>query len=176
MLLDKKEFNLEDYSFIRSSECRGVMRLGRLLAKRVLREHGITRPPVPTTLAYALFKGDIEFRFVKLNACHGATWQFHDGIVIYINKDDSPYEKRLTLFHEVFHALVMQHIDPERRKQYRRSTFTEVMASVFTARMLMPNEMVVEMWENLQDLDAMVRKFRVPKSLMCVTLKRIGLI
>lgn len=175
LVSDIPDVGIESFNFIPKSECRGVMRMARLLSERLLREHGVIKPPTPTKLVYELFKGEIEYRFLSLNACHGATWQFKDEIVIFINKNDTPFEKRLTLFHEVFHALVMEQIGPEKRSNYRRSAFTEVMATYFTACILMPHKMVVQAWSELGDIDAMSRLFRVPRSSICIALKRLGL-
>ena len=63
-----------------------------------------------------------------------------------------------------------------RRRGLGGGSFNELVADSFAARILMPEEWVKEKWVEVNDLNQMAKIFRVPNSLMCVRLKRLGLI
>ncbi len=177
-LLDAKQFDLADYDFIECGTCGGIIRMGEMLAERYLKENGIDCLPVPTELVLKV-DGEypVEVRMVPLRVHHGATWCLKDGTVIQIRDDDTPAEKRYTLFHEFFHVLCQRKGVPVFRKAgARRGSFNELCANCFAAFMLMPQGWIEEKWAEVKDLDKMVEIFGVPKPTMCMRLKYLGLI
>jgi len=55
-------------------------------------------------------------------------------------------------------------------------SFNELLADYFASCILMPREWVKEKWAEVKDLDRMAEIFAVPKSAMCIRLRRLGLI
>ena len=177
-LLDDEQFDLTDYDFIECGTCGGIIGLVEMLAERYLKENGIDCLPVPTELALKIEdENPVEVRMVPLRVHHGAMWCLKDGTVIQIRDDDPPAEKRLTLFHELFHVLARQKTTPVFRKTgARRGSFNELLANSFAGFMLMPQGWMKEKWAEVKDLDKMAEIFDVPKSTMCVRLKYLGFI
>ncbi|GAG36112.1 unnamed protein product [marine sediment metagenome] len=56
-----------------------------------------------------------------------------------------------------------------------QGSFNELLADYFAVCILMPREWVKEKWAEVKDLDKMAEIFDVPKSAMCIRLKRLGL-
>ena len=177
VLMDTEEFKLSDYDFIECGQCGGLVKMVEMLADKYLKKWRIDSPPVPTGLAFLIDQeNSLEVRPLPLKVHHGATWCLKDGIVIQIKGDDPPAEKRLTLFHELFHVLCHRKAIPQFRKaRARQGAFNEMLAYSFAGSMLMPRQWVKEKWAEVKDLDQMAEIFDVPKPIMCVKLKRLGL-
>ncbi len=177
-LLDARQFDLTDYDFIECGTCGGIIRMVEMLTEKYLKENRIDCLPVPTELALKIEdKSPVEVRMVPLRVYHGAMWCLKDGTVIQIKDDDTPAEKRFTLFHELFHVLCQRKGVPVFRKTgARRGVFNELLASSFAAFMLMPEGRVTEKWAEVKDLDKMAEIFEVSKPTMCMRLKYLGFI
>ena len=100
-----------------------------------------------------------------------------DKWVIQLNKDDDRATQRLTLFHEAFHILARCKTTPVfRQSRPEESVFNELLAGGFAACILMPRQWVREKWVEVKDLGRMAEIFDVPKALMCIRLRFLGLI
>ena len=179
-LLDEKRFNFDSYDFIGSEGdvlCR-ICRLVERMAKAYLKAGSALGPPVSTELV-RLFdpQNPLEIRQLKLKAYHGAIWSQHDGWVIQVKDSDTAPTMRFTIFHEAFHILAHCRTTPVFRKRGSIvGSFNEFLADYFALCMLMPREWVVEKWTEVKDLDRMAEIFAVPKSAMCIRLRKLGLI
>jgi len=163
LLDDNKRFNFSSYNFIECGAC------GRV---------AISRLPVPMKLvSLADEQCAIETRLLPLKVYHGAIWRLREGWVVQLNDNDTSAMRRFTLFHEVFHILAHCKATPVFRKRgIKEGSFNELLADWFAFCILMPKEWVKEKWAEVEDLDGMAEIFDVPKSAMCIRLKRLGLI
>ncbi len=176
-LLDAEQFNISDYDFIVPGSCGGAMGQVEMLANKYLKEGKIYSPPVPSELALKINDKPVEIRFLPLKAHHGATWCLKDGTVIQIKEDDPPAVQRVTLFHEIFHALSHSKASPAFRKSdAKKDHFNETLACTFASTILMPADWVKTKWAEVHDLDKMANIFDVPKPSLVLRLKRLGLI
>ncbi len=181
LLVDNRVFKFSDYDFIKPmARCR-LTQLLEILAQEWLKKGGVCRPPVPTELIMLADEhNSIEVHQLPLKVHHGAIWRVREGWVIQLRKNDTAGRKRVTLFHEAFHILAHCEATPVspvfRRRGIEGGSFNELVADSFTGRILMPGEWVKEKWVEGNDLNRMARIFKVPRPMMCVRLKRLGLI
>ena len=177
-LLDSTRFDPRDYDFFDQITPGRIFRLIERMVQRHLKMAGVVSPPVPTEVVTIFGKKEaIEIREVPLKVCSGATWHAEDGWVIHLNAHETPDEKRLTLFHEVFHILshrAARRLPWERKK--RKGIFCELLADYFSKCVLMPREHVVEKWAEVDDLHGMAEAFDVPRRAMWVRLRSLNLI
>ena len=180
-LVDYEQFNLSDYDSIEPIVDNITCRMGKMvemLAQQCLKKSRIRSPPVPTEIiSLADDQYPVEVRVVALKAYHGAIWHPKDGWVIQLKADDTSGTKKFTLFHEAFHILAHCRTTPVFRKRgVGRGSFNELLADYFAMCILMPQEWVKEKWTKVKNLDKMAEIFDVPKSLMCIRLRRLDLI
>ena len=177
-LIDSKLVRLSDYDFIKHIACVGVVGLVEEIALNCVEEGGLRLPPVPTELFFDILGGSsVEIRPLPLKKRHGATWYLPDGIVVQIKADDTPAQKRITLFHEAFHILSHTKTSPRFRKSRpSRGSFDELLANHFTICLLMPKKWVEEKWREVQNFRTMAKIFSVPQQMMLIRLKFLGLI
>ena len=117
-----------------------------------------------------------ELRVLPLRTHHGAIWHLKEGWVIQLNDGETSADNRFTLFHEAFHILAHCSTTPVFRKRGAiQGSFNELLADAFAASILAPTEWVKEKWAEVRDLDRMAKIFDVPKPVMCVRLKYLGL-
>ena len=148
------------------------------LAQRYLRKHRLHCPPVPNELISLLdTEHAVEIRTIPLKSYHGAIWRIGDRWVIQLKSGDTPAMKRYTLFHEAFHILAhCRGVPVFRQRGVEVGSFNEGLATYFATCILMPREWVKEKWAEVNDLHQMAEIFDVPKSAMCIRLRRLGLI
>ena len=177
-LVDCKRFNLSSYDFIECGACGRIFKVVGKLAQRYLKKGGVRCPPVPTELfSLADKQHTIEARLLPLKVYHGAIWRLREGWIIQLKDGDKPATKRFTLFHEAFHILAHCKSTPVFRKRGSlQGSFNELLADHFAICILMPGEWVKEKWTEVKDLARMAEIFDVPKSAMCIRLRRLGLI
>ena len=93
---------------IASAHACPVFNLIDRLADRYVREHGITRPPVPSEIACQTAVGKpIEVQSIPLKSLYGSLWDLENRWVIQLNCNDPLAIRRYTLFHEVFHICLL---------------------------------------------------------------------
>jgi len=133
---------------------------------------------VPTELILLSDKLNlIDVCKVPLKAYHGALWRLRDGWVIHLKDDDLPAVQRFTLFHEAFHILAHCKTTPVFSKRgISLGFFNELLANFFTVAVLMPEEWVKEKWAEVKDINKMAAIFDVPRPVMCVRLREMGLV
>lgn len=177
-LMESRRVRLGDYDLIKHVNCGGVIELVEEIALNCLEEGGLRSPPVPTELfPDILGESSVEIRPLPLKKRHGATWYLPDGIVVQIKADDTPAQKRITLFHEAFHILSHTKASPRfRRRRPRRGSFDELLANHFTLCILMPKKWMEEKWREVQNVRTMAKIFRVPQQMMLIRLRFLGLI
>ncbi len=176
-LVDER-FNLRSYDFVECGACGGIFKMVEMLAQKYLKRGRVSYPPVPTELfLLADEQHTVEARLVPLKVYHGVIWRLREGWIIQLKDDDTSATKRFSLFHEVFHILAHCRTTPVfRKRETMQGSFNELLADYFSTCILMPRQWVKEKWAEVEDLDRMVRIFAVPKSAMCVRLRRLGLI
>ena len=85
--------------------------------------------------------------------------------------------RRFVLFHEAFHVLAhCQGIPVFRKRGVEQGHFNEGLSDYFAACILIPREWVREKWLEVKDLDSMAKTFDVPKPVMVIRLKQLGLV
>ena len=180
LLVDEKRFNPQDYDFI-ISEAKGLGRAYQLvdkLAQKYLKMGGVCSPPVSTDLI-RLFdqQHTVEIRQLPLKAYHGAIWHHKDRWIIQIKDSDAAPTMRFTIFHEAFHILAHCRTTPVFKKRGASvGSFNEWLADYFASCILMPREWIIEKWAEVKDLDRMAKTFAVPKSIIFIKLRQMGLI
>jgi len=162
-----------------SGECGEVFQLVERLAQKYLQRAGVHCPPVPTELIYLVDEQHpVEVRLVPLKIYHGAIWYLKGGWIIQLNRNNPPIRRRFALFHEAFHILA-HHGAPTvvfKKRECGGGSFNELLADHFAGSILMPREWVGEKWAVGEDLDGMAKIFDVPRSLMWLRLREIGLV
>jgi len=178
LLDDNERFSFSNYNFIECGACGRVSRMMEMLANKYLKKERVSRLPVPMKLvSLADEQFTIETRLLPLKAYHGAIWRLRKGWLIQLNNNDTSATRRFTFFHEVFHILAHCKATPVFRKRgTKEGSFNELLADYFAICILMPKEWVREKWAEVENLDRMTEIFDVPKSAMCIRLKRLGLI
>ena len=178
-LIDDKHFCATKYDSVPSSSENGrLFQLVERLAQKYLQMGGIREPVVPAELvSLSDRQHPIEVRLVPLKNHHGAIWYLKGTWIIQLNENETPYRRRLVLFHEAFHILAHRKSTPVfKKKEYGAGSFNELLADYFAASIMIPREWAKEKWKGVEDLDRMVKIFRVPKALMWLRLREIGLI
>jgi hypothetical protein len=156
-----------------------IFRLVTRLATRYQAEAGIDRLPVPTNLITQAYDNlPIEVRQVPLKAYHGAVWRLSDCWMIHLNSNDTPDKRRFTLYHEIFHILAHCKATPVFKKIScsREGSFNELLADHFSGNLLVPREWATKIWPEVRDISQMAAIFEVPKSVMYLGLRGMGLI
>ena len=179
-LNDEREFNFHSHDFI-GSEAEGICRLSQLverLAQRYLKATEVCCPPLPSGIvSLADPQRCIEIHTLPLKSYHGAIWRLNDRWVVQLKDDDTSAEKRFTLFHETFHILAHRSGTPVfKKRRLEQGSFNELLADHFASCILMPREWVKEKWAENKDLDRIAEIFAVPKSVMYMRLRHLGLI
>src|SRR5712664_3503178 len=124
-----------------------------LLAKRLINDHGIKRPPVPVEelasrlgaqISYSPFDGDLS----------GMVFRDEAKIIIGVNSLHHPNRQRFTIAHEIGHMLLHKgqevHVDRAYRVSLRNDLSSkavspeEMEANAFAAALLMPEGMLVQ--------------------------------
>ena len=155
-----------------------IFRLIRKLARMYFDKAVVQCPPVPTDLiSLADDNRPIEVHLLPLKAHHGAIWRLRDRWVIQLKSDDSTVRQRFTLFHEIFHILAHCRATPVFKKiGVQEGSFNEMLADHFAGTILVPVEWMEKKWTEVKDLDRMAEIFEVPKTVMWIKLRAIGLI
>jgi hypothetical protein len=181
--IDKDRIVLNNLEHVKSEmpDCPGsgrIFKLVRNLANRYLEEAGIGQPPVPTNLITRAHGGiPIEVRQVPLKAYRGAVWRLNNCWVVQLNRNDSTARQRFTLYHEIFHILAHSKATPVFRKVacQREGTFNELLADHFSGACLVPEKMAKKIWPKIKDVNKMAALFDVPKPIMWLGLRLLGL-
>jgi Zn-dependent peptidase ImmA (M78 family) len=119
----------------------------------------------------------IVVRYVPLQASHGAVWKLDDCWIIHLNRRDIPAKQRFTLYHELFHVLA--HSEGSCTFKKSKDTvvyFNEVLADHFSANILIPSDLAKQKWAENQDINRMADIFDVPRPVMFLSLRNLGLI
>ena len=179
-LLENRQFNIAKTDFIKAEPKRlgKPFRLVEMLAHKCLKKRKAHGPPVPVELVQ-LFDTEraVEIHQIPLKAYHGAIWRLKDKWIIQLKSRDTRAMKRFILFHEAFHVLAHGQCIPVFRKRgVEQGRFNEALADYFAACILMPREWVREKWLEVKDLDRMAKIFDVPKVVMVIRLKQLGIV
>jgi len=156
-----------------------IFKLVRRLTNKFQVEAGIDRIPVPDNLITRDYNNvPIEFRQVPLKAHHGAVWRLSDCWLVHINSNSTRARQRFTMYHEIFHILAHWKGTPVFKKasRSREGVFNELLADHFAANMLLPKGWVKKMWPEVKDVGQMAAIFEVPKPIMYLDLRALGLI
>ena len=180
-LLDDRRFDASKYDDVgnEKGECHGALLLVERLAQNYLKRAKVHCPPVSEELAYLADQHHpIEVRPISLKSCHGALWRLNDSWIIQLNENDTPARRRFALFHEVFHILAHRRTNTLvfKKRGHDVGSFNELMADYFAACILLPKGWVRGKWSEVRDLDQTAKIFDVPESIVCIRLKRLGLI
>ncbi len=179
-LLDDKQFAIRKYDFMgESRECSGIFQLVERLAQKYLRIAGVYCPPVPTEIiSLADEQHPIEVRLMPLKIHHGAIWYLKGSWIIQLNEKDSSSRRRFSLFHEAFHILAHRRATTPvfKKSGCGVGSFNELLADYFAGYILMPRGWVSKKWAVGEDLDGMAKIFDVPKPLMWLRLREMGLV
>jgi len=156
----------------------GIFKLVSRLATKYKVAAGIDHLPVPTDL---ITRADdnlpIEVRLVPLKVYHGAVWRLNDCWVIHLNSDDTSARQRFTLYHEIFHVMAHCEATPVFHKAGSQvGYFNELLADHFSGILLVPREWATKLWPEVKDISRMAAIFDVPKSVMYLGLRGMGLI
>lgn len=178
LLIESEQSDSSNYDFIKGAPLCMVFESVERLAEKYLKTGKVHCPPVPADIVrLADDQHPVEVRQTSLKAYHGAIWRLREGWVIQLKNDDTSATRRFTLFHEAFHILAHLRATPVFSKRGGREyIFNETLADAFAAFILMPKQWVKEKWAEVEDLDRMAKTFDVPRSVMCIRLKRLGLI
>lgn len=128
-------------------------RRAETIAKRLIHEHGIKKPPVPVEsvaerlgaqISYSPFEGDLS----------GMVFRDDAKVIIGVNSLHHPNRQRFTIAHEIGHMLLHKgqevHVDRTYRVNLRDDLSSqavsrdEIEANAFAAALLMPAEMLIE--------------------------------
>ena len=179
-LLDDKQFAIRKYDFMgESRECSGIFQLVERLAQKYLRIAGVYCPPVPIELIHLVDEQHpVEVRLVPLKIYHGAIWHLKGRWIIQLNRNDTLARRRFVLFHEAFHILAHRRTTTVvfKKRECGEGSFNELLADYFASSILMPREWARKKWAVGEDLDSMAKIFDVPKPLMWLRLREMGLV
>ncbi len=178
--LEARQLNIAKYDFIKTEPKRlgKPFRLVEMLAQKYLRKGKARGPPVPVELVQ-LFDTEraVEIHPISLKAYHGAIWRLENRWVIQLKSGDTPAMKKYILFHEAFHILAhSQGIPVFRKRGVEGGHFNEALADYFATCILMPREWVREKWVEVKNLDNMAKTFAVPRVIMWIRLRQLGLV
>lgn len=161
-------------------------------ARRLIREHGIKKPPVPVEslaerlgakVSYSPFEGDLS----------GMVFRHDDQVIIGVNSLHHPNRQRFTIAHEIGHMLLHKgeevHVDRTYRVNLRDDLSSqavsrdEIQANAFAAALLMPEEMLIEDlrgqdidFENEDQLRVLAAKYGVSFQALNLRLANLGLL
>jgi len=156
-----------------------IFKLVRRLTSKFQAEAGIDGIPVPANLILRDYNGiPIEFRQVPLKVHHGAVWRLSDCWLVHLNSNSTRARKRFTLYHEIFHILAHCRASPVFKKasRGREGAFNELLADYFAANMLLPEGWVRKVWAEVKDVDRMAAIFDVPRPVVYLAIKGMGLV
>ncbi len=118
----------------------------------------------------------IVVRYVPLKVNHGAVWKLDDCWLIHLNENDNSAKQRFTLYHELFHVLAHSEGNCKFKKSKDAGVyFNEALADHFSASILIPRELARQKWAENHDVSNMADIFDVPRPVMFMTLKILGL-
>jgi hypothetical protein len=180
--LDDDEPDLTNPMIAQLPACPRSGRIFKLVGKLATKyqvEAGINHLPVPIDIITRA--GDnlpIEVRKVPLNAYHGAVWKLSDCWLVQLNCNDTVCRQRFTLYHEIFHILAHCKSTPVFKKptRGRQGSFNEMLADHFSGIILVPAGQVKKLWPEVRDVSQMAALFDVPKSVMYIALRGMGVI
>ncbi len=179
--MDNDQFCESNFDFIRPGQCGKILTIVQKITEEYLIKGDIHYPPVPTELVRLADNSQaIEIHYLPLKYYHSALWRLKHKWVIQVRRDDAQTVQRFSLFHEVFHILA--HRNSEKAvpvfcsRNNRNGSFNEILANFFAAYTLMPEEWLIQKWHDTKDLDRISKTFNVPKTALCIRLKRLGLI
>ncbi len=179
-LLEDEKFKVAKFDFIQS-ETKILGRPFQLVEKaadKCLKKGMVHGPPVPEELvSVCAIDRTVEIRTIPLKAYHGAIWSLKGNWIIQLKRGDTHARRRFTLFHEAFHILAHCKAVPVFKKRgIEGGSFNESLADYFAACILMPREWIKEKWAESKDVDSMTKIFEVPKPIMWIRLRQLGLI
>jgi hypothetical protein len=177
VLLYDQQPSLRRYDVIKSGpQCMVIEAIERL-ASSYIRKGKVTCPPVPMDLVMLVAgRKPVEVRPLPLKAFHGALWREEDEWVIYLRSSDTHAQQRFTLFHESFHILASNRASLDCATVRTQNPIHEWAANHFAARMLMPREWLLQQWKSAGNPSTLSRIFDAPESIVCISLKRLGLV
>ena len=161
-------------------------------ARRLIKEYGIEKPPVPVEslaerqgaqISYSPFEGDLS----------GMVFRDDAKVIIGVNSLHHPNRQRFTIAHELGHMLLHTgqeiHVDRTYRVNLRDDLSSqavspeEIEANTFAATLLMPEEMLIEDlrgqeidFENEDQLRTLAAKYEVSLQAFNLRLINLGLI
>ncbi|MGE5619575.1 MAG: ImmA/IrrE family metallo-endopeptidase [Sphingomonadaceae bacterium] len=142
------------------------------LAEKVLRNSSCSKPPVNVNLIGLFDPGKpVIVHPVPLNGHRGKLLDQGDEWHILVNRNDPQVSQRFTILHEGFHVLRRV------RNVALASTGSdlEILADLFAACVLMPEEWVRDRWPKVKELWRLASIFQVSQSAMKVRLQELGL-
>ncbi len=143
------------------------------VVERRLQAWGVTQPPVPCHFAKAY--APVKVYLFDWKRLHGAVLQENGTLVIGLNRNDSPEERRYTLFHEISHF----ELEKERHLFGRLAWHPEGgehMADLVARRILMPTRWAQEAWRAEPQEKKLSKVFKVPQSCARARLIDLGLL
>ncbi len=170
--------------------------LARRRAQQILKEGGVTSPPVPLERLVELCRAAIRYEPFE-GELSGMVHRRSDGSgVIGVNSSHSPTRQRFTIAHEIGHLLLHSddevHIDEKRPLGQRDELSSqavdprEIEANQFAAELLMPESFVRECLVNLVDeepevsiedaIEKLARVFRVSQLAMTHRLTNLRIV
>lgn len=151
-------------------------------ASTVLRNHGVHGTPINAVKLAEALGYDVYQATFKDGAISGGVNFQKNGGRIYLNQNDSPTRQRFTLAHEIGHCVlhrdkhengILERIDmfrdPENHSQ------EEVEANAFAANLLMPEQLVREMWKRWGSTEILADIFEVSLSAISYRLYNLHL-
>lgn len=164
------------------------------LARRTLVEHGLFACPVNPVVVARRLGATVQNAVFSEERLAGLTRLRGEHAVILVKESDQPLRKRFTIAHEIGHVLL--HIDKDTVEiidsdaDFFRSQFEdtaewtdvrqrEVEANMFAAGLLMPADLVREVWNELSEdsrsVETLSALFQVSEEAMGYRLSAIGL-
>lgn len=151
-------------------------------ASELLRRQRALKAPINAikmakSLGYEVYQANF-----KDSAISGGVNFQESGGKIYLNRNDSPTRQRFTLAHELGHCVmhkehhqngILERIDMFRNPENHSQE--EVEANAFAANLLMPEQMVREMWKRWGSTEILADIFKVSLSAMSYRLYNLRL-
>ncbi len=161
---------------IKSGRGKLCKRIGAL-ANEFVRAIDTNSPPIPTDIITHIVKDKaFDIYIVPLDHYHGALWKIPDGWVMFLNRNDSPFERRMTFCHELFHLLRNDSLKSHKLDIGRRNYFEEILADWFAMEMLMPDNLVEKEFDKGNSVQYMANLFGVPEVITKLKLDVMGLL
>ena len=154
-----------------------IFQLVEKLAYKYLKKGGVSGPPVPTEIVSLADENNaIEVHLLPLKTRRGAIWRLNSKWVIQLNAQDSPAQRRFTLFHEAFHILAHCQATPVFNGPGKEgSYFNELLADYFASCILLPRIWVTEKWAEINNMSRMAEVFGVLEPHIWMRLKQLHL-